>query len=231
MSKAIDEAKTIAIQLGVDPSFSQRRPLRRKRHFDETSSEQEVSFSPEENYKVNYFLCIVDQAIASLESRFDQYQKFENIFGFLFPQKLKQLDEKDLKLCCYRFEDALAYEEQSDIDASELYLELKLFETFLSDKIITPFDAINKLNQLGFFPNALIAYRVLLTIPVTVASAERSFSKLKLLKSYLRSSMSQDRLNGLAMISIENDILNDMDTQQLIETFATRNARRAARFG
>ncbi|XP_050919588.1 uncharacterized protein LOC127137146 [Lathyrus oleraceus] len=49
--------------------------------------------------------------------------------------------------------------------------------------------------------------RILLTIPVTVASAERSFSKLKLLKTYLRSTMSQERLNGLALIAIENDIL------------------------
>ena len=45
----------------------------------------------------------------------------------------------------------------------------------------------------------------LLTIPVTVASAERSFSKLKLIKSYLRSTMSQDRLSGLAILPIEKE--------------------------
>ncbi|KAF3448961.1 hypothetical protein FNV43_RR09682 [Rhamnella rubrinervis] len=52
---------------------------------------------------------------------------------------------------------------------------------------------------------------ILLTIPVTVASAERSFLKLKLIKSYLRSTMSQKRLNGLAMMSIEKDILKQID--------------------
>ena len=42
------------------------------------------------------------------------------------------------------------------------------------------------------------------TLPVTVFTAERSFSKLKLIKSYLRSSIAQDRLDSLALISIEN---------------------------
>jgi hypothetical protein len=42
-----------------------------------------------------------------------------------------------------------------------------------------------------------------LIIPVKVASAENSFSKLKLIKSYLRSTLSQKRLNELAIISIE----------------------------
>jgi len=41
------------------------------------------------------------------------------------------------------------------------------------------------------FPNATVSYRILLTIPITVTSAERSFSKLKLIKSYLRTSMTQ----------------------------------------
>ena len=53
--------------------------------------------------------------------------------------------------------------------------------------------------MLDSFPNTCIAYRILLTIPVTVVSAERSFSKLKLIKSYLRSTMSQERLSGLAI--------------------------------
>jgi len=75
------------------------------------------------------------------------------------------------------------------------------------------------------YPNVSIAYRILLTIPVTVASAERSFSKLKLLRNCLRSTMLQERLNGLAMCSIEQDILDDINLDTVLEDFASRNAR------
>ncbi|VAH10408.1 unnamed protein product [Triticum turgidum subsp. durum] len=94
-----------------------------------------------------------------------------------------------------------------------------------------PVDILKFLKRLDCFPNATIAYRILLTIPVTVASAERSFSKLKLLKSYLRSTMTQERLSGLATIAIENDILEGVAYEDLIEDFVSRNAQRMARFG
>ena len=63
-------------------------------------------------------------------------------------------------------------------------------------------------------------------MPVTVASAERSFSKLKLLKNYLRSAMSQERLNGLATLCIEKKLLDEIDTNSIIDDFASRNVRR-----
>jgi len=80
--------------------------------------------------------------------------------------------------------------------------------------------------KMDMFPNVLLAYKILLTIPVTVASAERSFSKLKILKSYLRSTMSQDRLNGLAILSIESRFLANVDYDKIIDEFASRNVRR-----
>jgi hypothetical protein len=77
------------------------------------------------------------------------------------------------------------------------------------------------------YPNVTVAYQILLTVPVIVASTERSFSKLKLLKNYLRSTMSQERLNGLAMCSIEKDILDTIDFNIVHDDFASRNARRS----
>jgi len=63
-------------------------------------------------------------------------------------------------------------------------------------------------------------------MPVTVASTERSFTKLKLLKNYLRSTMSQERLNVLATLCIEKRLLDEIDIDNIINDFASRNVRR-----
>ena len=56
--------------------------------------------------------------------------------------------------------------------------------------------------------------------------AEISFSKLKLIKSYLRSTMSQERLSGLAILSIEKEMLEKLEYKILINQFASQKARK-----
>jgi len=69
-------------------------------------------------------------------------------------------------------------------------------------------------------------YRIFFTMPVTMASAERSFSKLKLLKNYLRSTMSQERLNGLATLCIQKNLLDEIDIDIVVSDFISQNVRR-----
>jgi len=96
----------------------------------------------------------------------------------------------------------------------------------LTNEINTPLKILNYIKRLGSFPNTYIAYRILLTLLVIVATAKRNFSKLKLIKSYLRSIMLQDRLNGLAMLSIESEMLKLLDYKTLINNFATQKVRK-----
>ena len=66
-------------------------------------------------------------------------------------------------------------------------------------------------NQLqAVYPNVWIALRIALTLPVTVASAERIFSELKLIKTYLHSLMGQERFSGPAVISINRDVAQEL---------------------
>ena len=55
---------------------------------------------------------------------------------------------------------------------------------------------------------------------VTVASAERSFSKLKLIKIYLRSTVTQGRLDWLSLLAVERDAAQKLDIDSIIDKFA-----------
>ncbi|XP_068204448.1 uncharacterized protein [Palaemon carinicauda] len=76
------------------------------------------------------------------------------------------------------------------------------------------------------FPEVCTAMLLFLTIPVTTASAERSFSKLKLVKNYLRSTMAMERLEGLALLSIEQGTARKLNLGKVIDRFAEMKARK-----
>lgn len=229
---ALESAKEIAREMDIEAAFRTKRKIKRKRQFDETPDDTSVALqSTEDSIRVNYFIPVVDQAIASLTKRFEQYQGYENTFGFLFTsRKLCSLDDKSLLSACAHLEAALKSGDHSDIDGKELHAELKFLQDFIPNRDMGPLDILKFVKRMGCFPNALIAYRILLTIPVTVASAERSFSKLKLVKTYSRSTMKQDRLNGLATIALENDVLEKIKYEDMIEDFISRNTRRIMLF-
>jgi len=135
-----------------------------------------------------------------------------------------------LKSSCDNLGAVLTKDGKSDVDANDLYVELKFLQGFIPKENMGPVEILKFLKRHDCFPNASIAYRVLLTIPVTVASAERSFSKLKLLKSYLRSTMTQQRLNDLATIALESGLLEKIDYEHIIEDFISRNTKRMKYF-
>jgi len=78
------------------------------------------------------------------------------------------------------------------------------------------------------FPNVEIALRVYLVLMISNCSAERSFSKMKLIKNRLRTPMCNDRLSHLALMSIEADILHDINFEDLVTEFAKKKARKVS---
>ena len=68
--------------------------------------------------------------------------------------------------------------------------------------------------------------KLYLTVAVSIASCERSFSKFKLIKSYLRSTMGESRLSVLAILSIESDLVETLSFDDIISEFASMKARR-----
>jgi hypothetical protein len=146
--------------------FIQDVKLKKKRHFDENLDDTNVeTLSAEEIFRINYFIPIVDQAISSLTRRFEQYQSFQKIFGFLFTSEaLQLLDKRSLKSSCDNLEVALKKVGKSDIDANELYMELKFIQDFMPKENMGPIEIMKFLKRHDSFPNTSIAYRILLTI-------------------------------------------------------------------
>ena len=72
------------------------------------------------------------------------------------------------------------------------------------------------------FPEVCTVFLLFVTIPVATASSEQSFSKLKLIKTYLRNSMGQERLRNLAILSIEHSMARNLNFDVVINTLLNR---------
>jgi hypothetical protein len=76
------------------------------------------------------------------------------------------------------------------------------------------------------FPNVLIILRIFACMPCTNASGERSFSVLRRVKNYLRSTLSQDKTSSLSLLSIENEMLRSIDWSSIIKEFVNKKIRK-----
>lgn len=72
------------------------------------------------------------------------------------------------------------------------------------------------------FPNLYQVIQIGVTLPISSASTERSFSKLKIVKTRLWSTMTQNRLEDLLIISCESDI--SVQTENDVNNFAKRSS-------
>ena len=73
--------------------------------------------------------------------------------------------------------------------------------------------------------------KLYLTFPVTTSTAERSFSSLRHVKTYLRNTMTSSRLNNLFLLYIHRDMTDSLDLYNLAKGFASENKRRMYYFG
>ena len=77
------------------------------------------------------------------------------------------------------------------------------------------------------FPHIFKLCQICVIIPSSSASAERSFSRMKLIKTYLRTTMKSSRLSALATLSIEREAALNLPYDDIIDTFATSKKRHA----
>ena len=107
-----------------------------------------------------------------------------------------------------------------------LEAELDLWEAYwLNDTSCHPDNISSTLKSIDFrsFSNIKVCLRILGTLPVTTCTCERSFSSMRRLKTYTRSTMISERLNGIALMHVHQEIVPDIE--KVIDLFAVTNRR------
>ncbi|KAJ8887388.1 hypothetical protein PR048_013603 [Dryococelus australis] len=168
-------------------------------------------------------------AVSLLKERFELVENHSKSFKFLYDiENLQTGNRKELKDACTHLHSVLSYGEECDINGIALFGELQIFAPMLPSGS-SPAKALSFLTKNGYmdtFSNIFVTLRILLTLPVSVTSGKRSFSKLKLIKIYFKINFVPRMYSLLAIMAIENDLLKEMDTDLILNEFAKMKARK-----
>ena len=85
--------------------------------------------------------------------------------------------------------------------------------------------------QRSFFSEVCSLIHLVLVMPATNAASERRFSAMQRLKTYLRSTMVQSRLNHMMLLSMYNDRVDNLDLEMIGDEFVRGSEHRLRHFG
>lgn len=217
------QAKTMSPTVSQVYKEDTQRQRKRKVFLGESTT-PDVGLSAREKFSATVFLVVMDRVLAVIDCRFESYNDLNNTFGIL--NNIPSLSVQDL---CKRASDLQSrYSADLELDFVEEIVHFREFVSGKDNSFATELLCfLREKNLQVIFPNVSIALRLYLILPVTNTSGERSFSKLKLVKNRLRSTVGQDRLNHLTLMSLESDLVQKLDFSDLIKDFAAKKSRRA----
>ncbi|KAK3909080.1 52 kDa repressor of the inhibitor of the protein kinase [Frankliniella fusca] len=186
--------------------------------------------SPEAYFRQAIYIPLLDNILMDIKERFppevvDCFQ-----LPLLLPSHITKLTASDLtqktEILVKNFSALLPFE--TDMSRKLLDGELTMWQEkwkaiASSEHPQSSLDALRS-SDLDVYPVIHTLLYVLTTLPVSNATAERSFSALRRLKSWLRSPMSQIRLTGLALMHVHRHV--DLDIDDIITSFAKSRKRR-----
>ena len=214
MQKCSDAAD----KLGLKP-LAVPRPSRPPARFV-GPAQAHLASTPEDIFRPQYYE-MIDTATSDIAERFTSstglqtYMKLENtlLTGIVD----KHLLENYKEINCYDLEVQLAMFHRNNA-VTRLSQAVTVLRNMSSD-VRDMFDEIEKL------------IRLLLVCPCSSAEAERSFSSLRRLKTWLRSTMTQTRLNSVAVCHTHQEMLDETDITKLMRVFVNEVDARVNLFG
>lgn len=168
--------------------------------------------TPEDYYRRAIFIPFLDHVLAELNTRFSDKTVPVAVH-------IREL----LKGASTNKELVLAAAEVYQDDVQSILVATEIDRWMMTAEPMQSVEKALRFAKARLFPNLAKLLTILLTLPVTNAEAERSFSVLKLVKTHLRSSMGQERLNGLALLAVHSK--TNVSVQNVIDKFSQKNRR------
>lgn len=200
-----------------DEEISMPRIVARQRNRCNVSAD-----NAQEYFKRSVFLPFIDTCIGQMTERFQKHAARAYQLSRLLPSFCNDSDFSQVQEAMQLYDQFIP----GGLHAAEIefarwrqHWQRQLAANRPNDIL----DALLSATKLGTYPIMCIMLRILATVPVTTATGERSFSALKLIKTYSRSTMGEERLNGLAHMYINQDIKLNYDA--VIDQFGQKNRR------
>jgi L-lactate utilization protein LutC len=170
---------------------------------------------------------IIEQFLGEMDKRFSKNDDILNAVAACDPTNPSFLSSELLTNVAVKYSSVL------NINISHLNAQLQVARRMILDtkscRIVTEVNReLSKM--LSAFPDVLALLKLMAIIPMTSASAERSFSAMKRIKTHLRASMAPTRTSDITLIAVEHDLskLLLQDPSSVINEFATKGQRRIA---
>ncbi|KAL4153862.1 hypothetical protein QTP88_001695 [Uroleucon formosanum] len=192
------------------------RKVSKKRDDMQCSTSQHIYLTKSEEMKLAVGFPLLDLLLSGIDDRFKQETSdLITVIG-----QLINLELNCNSSCVYILKNLL------NIQTQHLFVEIKLLKSIEDTPKGTSSDYVYKwLDWLAIegrsdtfktFYNCLTYFVV---IPVTSCGCERSFSKMSIVKTKLRSTMAQERLNALLFLFIEQEYVCNVNVESVIDDF------------
>lgn len=166
-----------------------------------------------------------------MTQRFSGLQQAASKGMLLLPQNFLQQPrdserEREILKFTVDHESALPEGWSGDTLKAELEHWKMLLEAQSAETLPSNIEGSMRLASSSMCPAIFRLLQLVATWPVTTCSCERSISALRRLKTYLRSTMGQERLCGLALMHVHAYSSSPIDKNKVVEKFFQRNPRR-----
>ena len=175
-------------------------------------------------FRVSLTIPLLDHVSADLEYRFpdDELTQYRGLYIIPDVMLNESSDwKKEFMVCAsYYYEGFPNFNSlDAELDLWFSFWDCAKFKNNLPDSVSV---ALKRADSLAF-PNIHLALKLLGTLPITTCECEWLFSSVRIVKTWDRSTMTNARLNVLALLFIHREI--DLDVSEIIDLFLQKSSR------